>query len=53
MTSSSNLRPNVFYKQTSQGKFCSNCTEKQGWGIFKRNSGEFSSGIDKLAMLKN
>jgi len=41
-----NPRPNVVYKRTSRGNFCPNDTENLGWGIFNRNSGEISSGID-------
>jgi len=46
MTCRFNDRLNVAYKRTSQGVFCSDCSENWGWGIFIRNSGEFSSGID-------
>jgi len=47
MTCRFNDRLNVAYKRTSQGVFCSDCSENWGWGIFIRNSGEFSSGIDR------
>jgi hypothetical protein len=49
----SSQQPNVVYKQSWREKSRPASSENRGGGIFNRNSGEISSGIDKVACINH